>query len=343
MIIVIKKDTTADQIEQLLSRLKKANTIPLPVYNGQQTIIVLSGETDNLPLKNILSIECVETANRISAPYKLASRSTKSEDTIIEVKGIKIGGKHLAMMAGPCSVESLEQMEMAAENLKKAGANILRAGAFKPRTTPYSFQGLGLEGLKILKKVGDKYNMPTITEVLDPRDVELVEEYADIFQIGARNMQNFRLLEAVGKAKKPVMLKRGMTATIKELLLAAEYILSNGNMNVMLCERGIRTFETETRNTLCLATVPLVQKLSHLPIIVDPSHGTGNPDCIPAMTYAAIAAGANGIMLEVHPNPEEALSDADQALTIGKFNEIMDTAKPIIKAVGKHIDPLPNQ
>lgn len=337
MLIVIKKTATADQVENIISRLKQNNIQPLPIFNGEQTIIVATGATEQFPLESVLSWDEVLSATRVSAPYKLAAKKDENHNTTINVNGVKIGGKHLAVMAGPCSVESLEQMDEAAAKVKASGANILRAGAFKPRTTPYSFQGLGEDGLKILKTIGEKYSMPVITEVLDPRDVDLVAAYTDIFQIGARNMQNFRLLEAVGQTQTPVMLKRGPVATITELLLAAEYILSNGNMNVMLCERGIRTFEKETRNTLCLATVPIVQQLSHLPIIVDPSHGTGNTHYIPAMTYAAIAAGANGIMLEVHPNPVKALSDADQALTPDQFSEIMKTAQPIIKAIGKEI------
>ncbi|PIQ80007.1 3-deoxy-7-phosphoheptulonate synthase [Candidatus Peregrinibacteria bacterium CG11_big_fil_rev_8_21_14_0_20_41_10] len=338
MIILIKKDTPPEQIEEVIVRLKKHQIQPLPIYNGRQTVIVATGATENITIQTVLSWDEVETATITSAPYKLAARANNPEGTIITVNNVKIGGKHLAIMAGPCSVESREQLDEAAKKVKAAGANILRGGAFKPRTGPYAFQGLGEEGLILLKKIGEKYNMPVITEVLDPRDVELVEEYADIFQIGARNMQNFRLLEAVGKSQTPVMLKRGASATIEELLLAAEYILSNGNMNVILCERGIRTFEKETRNTLCLATVPVVQKLSHLPIIIDPSHGTGNPDYIPAMTYAAIAAGANGVMIEVHPNPPESLSDADQALTPAEFAHIMQTAAPIISAVNKQIN-----
>ncbi len=257
---------------------------------------------------------------------------------IIKVKkGVEIGGNQIQIMAGPCAIENYKYMSQAAKACKKSGAKILRGGAFKPRTAPSSFQGLGEEGLKILKKVGEEENMATITEVVSPRDIDLVYRYTDIFQVGAKNMQNFSLLEELGKVDKPVLLKRGMAATIKELLFAAEYIISNGNPNVILCERGIRTFEQDTRNTLALTTVPLIKEISKLPIIVDPSHSVGTPSLIPAMVKAAIACGADGILIEVHPEPKKALCDGQQALLPKDFAKMMKELRPIAKAIGRKI------
>ncbi|MBQ2048674.1 MAG: 3-deoxy-7-phosphoheptulonate synthase, partial [Schwartzia sp.] len=267
--------------------------------------------------------------------YKLVSREFKADNTVIDVRGVKIGGEELAVMAGPCSVESLEQLRETAAAVKKAGAQFLRGGAFKPRTSPYDFQGLGEEGLKLLKQVGDEYDLRIITEIVDLNDVELVSEYADILQIGARNMQNFRLLQAVGHGSKPVMLKRGISATISEWLNAAEYIMSAGNDNVMLCERGIRTYETYTRNTLDLSAVVALKELTHLPVIVDPSHGTGRWQMVQPMARAGIAAGADGLIIEVHPHPEQALSDGDQSLKPEKFAELMQDVKKIAEIMGR--------
>jgi 3-deoxy-7-phosphoheptulonate synthase len=270
--------------------------------------------------------------------YKLVSKDSQKEPTIINVKGIKIGSKkQFLIIAGPCSVESEKQMDNVASKLSKMGIKLLRGGAFKPRTEPYAFQGLGEKGLKILKETADRYNMGVVTEALNIRDLDIIYKYADIIQVGTRNMQNFELLKELGSINKPILLKRGMSATIEELLLAAEYILSNGNKEVILCERGIRTFEKETTNTLALATVPLVKELSHLPIIVDPSHGTGKKPLIEPMTKAAIACGADGIIIEVHPNPEKALSDSQQQLTPQEFETLLKNIKPILKAVGKNI------
>ena len=270
--------------------------------------------------------------------YTLVSRETKQEDTIITVrKDIKIGGKQIQIMAGPCAIENYEFTSQAAKACKKSGAKILRGGAFKPRTAPYSFQGLGEEGLKILKQVGKEEDMATITEVLDPKDIELVASYADILQVGARNMQNFALLEGLGKIDKPILLKRGISAQIKEWLLAAEYIVLNGNPNVILCERGIRTFEHDIRSTLSLTSVPIIKELSHLPIVVDPSHSAGRPSLVPPMAKAAIACGADGILVEVHPKPEEALCDGQQALLPKDFEKMMKEMKLIAKAVGREI------
>jgi 3-deoxy-7-phosphoheptulonate synthase len=272
-----------------------------------------------------------------SKQLKLASRNNQHKSTIIKVNGVKIGSKHVAIIAGPCAIESEKQMNSICSSLAKMGVKIIRGGAFKPRTGPYSFQGLGEKGLKIMRAAADRYGQAICTEVLDVRDLELVSSMADILQIGTRNMQNFGLLKEVGKSKKPVMLKRGMSATIEEFLLAAEYIMSYGNPNIILCERGIRTFEKETKNTLALATIPLVKELSHLPIIVDPSHATGKKSLIEPMTKAAIACGADGVIIEVHPNPSKATSDASQQFTPAEFKNLLKNIKPIINAVGKHL------
>lgn len=337
MIIVMKSKASQPQIAHVIKEIEEQNLTPMPLFGVERTVIAVIGEERNINIGHIESLAGVEKVMRVVKPYKMVSKETKPEATIIEVNGIKIGSKQLAMMAGPCSVESEEQMEEIAKFLAGQNIKIMRGGAFKPRTGPYSFQGLGVEGLKILNESAKRHDMAVITEVLDIRDLEEVCIHSDILQIGARNMQNFELLKAVGAVNKPVMLKRGLSATIEEFLLAAEYILSHGNPDVMLCERGIRTFETETRNTLALATVPLVKELSHLPIIVDPTHGTGKKSLIEPMTKAAIACGADGIIVEVHPNPEKALSDAQQQLTPQEFSEMMNNIKPIIEAVGKTI------
>jgi 3-deoxy-7-phosphoheptulonate synthase len=270
-------------------------------------------------------------------PYRLAAKETNPKGTKVKVGDIVIGGEEFVVMAGPCSVESEEQVMKTAEAVKKAGAKILRGGAFKPRTSPYSFQGLGEEGLKLLRKAADKFGMLVITEVLDPRDVEIVSEYSDILQIGTRNAQNFPLLREVGNTRKPVLLKRGMYMTIEEWLLAAEYILSGGNPNVILCERGIRTFETATRNTLDLSAIPVLREKTHLPIVIDPSHATGKRSYVPPMAYAALAAGADGLLIEVHPEPDKALSDGAQSLTLEMFSEMMQNLKKIAPVVGRKI------
>ncbi|MBI5412390.1 3-deoxy-7-phosphoheptulonate synthase [Candidatus Peregrinibacteria bacterium] len=337
MIILMHDNASGNDVEGVIIRAKELGLKPVPLYGEDQIMVVVTGEIDKIDPEHLESLPGVLQITRITSPFKFASRATKPEDTIVEVRGVKIGGAYVALIAGPCAVETEEQTMMTAEIVKKAGCRILRGGAFKPRTTPYSFQGLGEAGLKILSAAGDRYDMPVVTEVLDPRDVELVSQYTDIFQIGTRNMQNFRLLEEVGKMRKPVMLKRGLAGTIKEWLLAAEYILSNGNQDVILCERGIRTYEDMTRNTLDISAIPVVQELSHLPIIVDPSHATGKPNCIPSMVKAGIAAGANGIMVDVHPNPSAALCDGPQALLPDPFNKMMKEAQVIIKAIGKKV------
>jgi 3-deoxy-7-phosphoheptulonate synthase len=267
----------------------------------------------------------------------LVSREFKKEDTIIEIGDVSIGGKQIVMMAGPCSIESKEQLLKTAKAIKKSGATILRGGAFKPRTSPYAFQGMGEEGLKIMQEVEKETGLITISEIMEASQLPLLEKYVDILQIGARNMQNFNLLKTVGRSKKPVMLKRGPSATLKEFLMSAEYIMSEGNHNVILCERGIRTFCTHTRNTLDLNIVPGLKQATHLPVIVDPSHGTGKHDFVIPLSKAAVACGADGLMIEVHPNPEEAVSDGDQSLLPNKFDDLMKEVEPIAKAVGRKL------
>lgn len=337
MIIVMKGGAPQSSAAQIIRELEEKGLKPVPLYGVERTVIAVIGEERDLSISHLESLEGVEKVMRVVKPYKLVSRETKKEPTIINVNGVKIGSDQLAVMAGPCAVESEEQMDSVAKELAKIGVKILRGGAFKPRTGPYAFQGLGKEGLDILRNVANRHKMAVVTEILDIRDLADVCQKADILQIGARNMQNFELLKEVGKVNKPVLLKRGLNATIEELLLAAEYILSNGNPNVILCERGIRTFEKDTRNTLTLATIPLVKELSHLPIIVDPSHATGVKSLIEPMTKAAIACGADGFIVEVHPKPEEALSDAQQQLTPTQFMEMMKNLKAIAQAVGKKL------
>lgn len=335
MIIVMSRGAKKSEAEMIMAQLKEKGLQPVPLFGVERTVIAVIGEERELNISHLESLPGVEKVMRVVQPYKLVSIETKKEPTIINVNGVKIGSKELAIIAGPCSVESEEQMEQAAAPLAKMGVRILRGGAFKPRTGPYNFQGLGAEGLKIIRKVADRHNMAVATEILDTRDVDLVASYADILQIGARNMQNFTLLKEVGKTKKAVVLKRGLSATIEEFLLAAEYILSEGNPNVILCERGIRTFENHVRNTFALATIPVVKELSHLPIIADPSHATGKPKLIGPMSKAAIAAGADGLMIEVHANPPEALSDGSQALLPDQFATLLQDLEPLAKVMGR--------
>lgn len=338
MIIVMKKSATDEQINSILKEITEKKLKPMPLYGTERTVIAIIGDERTLDQQHLSSIPGVSDVMRVLPPYKLVSRETKYEDSIIKIRdNIQVGGNKIEIMAGPCAVENYEFTRDAAKACKMAGANILRGGAFKPRTGPYSFKGLGKEGLEILKQVSKEEDMAIVTEVLDIRDIDLICNYTDILQIGARNMQNFNLLEEVGKTKKPVLLKRGLSATIKEWLLAAEYIMSNGNPDVILCERGIRTFETDTRSTLALASVPVIKGLSHLPIVVDPSHSTGKPGLIAPMTKAALAAGADGIIVEVHPKPEEALCDGNQALTPEMFSTMMEEIKPLAKAIGRTI------
>ena len=331
----MKSGAHQSEATQIMKELENKGLKPVPLYGVERTVIAVIGEERDLSIGHLESLKGVEKVMRVVEPYKLVSKSSKPKQTIVEINGVKIGSDRLAAIAGPCSVESEEQMEKVAKEISKLGIKIMRGGAYKPRTGPYSFQGLGEEGLDILKNAADKYNLATVTEILDVRDVDIICQKVDMLQIGARNMQNFTLLKEVGKTKKPILLKRGLNATVEELLLAAEYILSHGNPNVVLCERGIRTFEKATRNTLALASVPLVKELSHLPIIVDPTHGTGKRSLIEPMTKAAIACGADGFIVEVHPNPGIAKSDAQQQLTPKDFAKLMDNIKPIVKAVNK--------
>lgn len=338
MIIVMQRHAPKEQIEHVITEIKRYDGLnPVPLYGTERTVIAVLGDERGLDEKHIASMPGVDNVMPVLHPFKLASLETKHERTVINCNGVEIGGRQIAVMAGPCAVENEEQMDIIAKAMSESGVKILRGGAFKPRTTPYSFQGLGRKGVHMLEKAAKKHNLATISEVMDVRDVEFMSRHVDILQIGTRNMQNFDLLKEVGKNPKPVLLKRGMSATIKEFVLAAEYILSQGNQNVILCERGIRTFEDETRNTLCIATVPIVKELTHLPIIVDPSHGTGKKYLIGPMSKAAIAAGADGVLIDVHPNPEQALCDADQAIQISEFNKIMEELIPVASAVGRKI------
>ena len=337
MIVVMKKNVTEKQIEKVIEKIKE-NGLKAHLSKGKiVTIIGIIGNESKVPESQIRALEGVEKLMPVLVPYKIASRDFKKEDTLIQVNGVKIGGKEIVVMAGPCSVESKDQIIETAKAIKKAGAKVLRGGAFKPRTSPYSFQGLGEEGLKLLKYAKEETGMPIITEVMDTRNVALVCKYADILQLGARNMQNYDLLKEVGRCKHPVLLKRGMSATITEWLMSAEYIMSEGNHNVILCERGIRTFETYTRNTLDLNAVPSVKELTHLPVIVDPSHGTGKYSLVSPMSKAAIAAGADGLLIEAHPNPEKSVSDADQTISTKRFAKLMEELKLVAKAVGREI------
>lgn len=325
MIIVMKSDASAEQIQHVIDKL---SILGFKIHLSQgveRTIIGAVGDKRAITSDGLMLIEGVSEVIPIRKPYKMVSREAHPEDTVVRVGAVEVGGREkLVVMAGPCCVENRDQLMATAEAVKNAGATILRGGAFKPRTSPYSFQGLGEEGLKLLAEARERFDLPIITEVMDTEDVDLCAEYADILQIGARNMQNFSLLRKVGKTNKPIMLKRGLAATIDEFLMSAEYILSEGNRNVILCERGIRSVETvHTRNTLDISAVPVIKRLSHLPIIVDPSHGTGHWYLVPPMAKAGLVAGADGLMIEVHPQPEEALSDGPQALLPKTFTKLM--------------------
>lgn len=335
MILTLKSGVTKPEINQVIAKIKKLGFAPHISKGAEKIVIGVIGERAIAHREMFEAMDVVETVTPISKPYKLVSREFHAEDSVVEIGNVKAGGKEIIIMAGPCSVESKEVIFKTAKIVKKAGAHILRGGAYKPRTSPYSFQGHGELGLKLLSEAGKSTGMPVVTEVMDPRDVEKVERYADILQIGARNVQNFDLLKEVGNSRKPVFLKRGLSTTIEEWLLAAEYVVSRGNHGVILCERGIRTFEHSTRFTLDLNAVPVIKHLSHLPVFVDPSHGVGVREYIPAMAKAAIAAGADGLMLETHPNPAEALSDGPQALLPVQFEKLINDLRIIAKAVGR--------
>ena len=337
MVIVMKAGSEQGHIDAVIAQIREFNYTPHPIQGTERTVIAAIGdERGKHELQQLDSMRGVDKVVPILEPYKLSSSEIRpGERTKIQIGDVEIGGDTLILMAGPCSVESRAQILESAEIVKESGAQILRGGAFKPRTSPYSFQGLGEEGLQYLAEARDKTGLLIITELMDSHDLRLVEQYTDIIQIGARNMQNYGLLSRLSETKKPVMLKRGMMSEINELLLSAEYILSEGNYNVILCERGIRTFETATRNTFDLNAIPVIKKMSHLPIIADPSHGTGHWEYVNPMAKAAVAAGADGLMIEVHPDPENALSDGAQSLRPDKFRQLVKELKPFIEASGR--------
>jgi len=335
MIIVLRPRSTEEEIAQVCRRIEALGLTPHLSRGVERTIIGAIGDERILLDKAIEALPMVEKVLPILKPYKLASRDFHPEDTVVDVGGVRVGDRRLAVIAGPCSVESRDLLLTVAKEVQAAGANLLRGGAFKPRTSPYAFQGLGEEALRYLADAKRETGMPVVTELMDPRETPLVLQYADVVQVGARNMQNFRLLKELGTHQTPVLLKRGMSSTIRELLMSAEYIMSEGNYKVILCERGIRTFEDATRNTLDLSAVPVLKQLTHLPVIVDPSHGTGKWDLVAPMALAAVAAGADGIMVEVHPKPEEALSDGPQALLPSRFYRLMADLRRVAEAVGR--------
>ncbi len=338
MVIVMKPSSTPEEIEAVCSKLEGYGCTIQKVQGVNYCILGLIGDTSELSTDQIKAMDCVHKVMRVQDPFKRANRLFHPEDTVIEVEGRRIGGGYLSIIAGPCSVEGEEQIVDVARQVKRAGAHFLRGGAYKPRTSPYSFQGLREEGLKLLKLAKEKTGLPIVTEVMSVQQIELVSEYADILQIGARNMQNFELLKEVGKVDKPVLLKRGMSATIHEFLMSAEYIMSEGNGQVILCERGIRTFETYTRNTLDISAIPVIKQLSHLPIIVDPSHAAGRWELVETLSKAAVAAGADGLMIEVHNDPENAKSDGEESLKPERFAALVKTIEKLALLEGKVIN-----
>ena len=338
MIVAMQENATEEQIQQVIEHLVRMGFSVHRTTGARQSVLAAVGARVDFDTRNLEVLAGVQEVHRISAPYKLAGRSFRPEGTVIEFPcGLKIGGEEVVVMAGPCSVESREQLFNVAGQIAKAGARVLRGGAFKPRTSPYSFQGLGIEGLKLLREAGDYHKMPVISEVMEISQIVMMLPYIDIFQVGARNMQNFNLLRELGKIKKPVLLKRGIAATLEELLLSAEYIMAGGNYQVILCERGIRTFETYTRNTLDISAIPIIHKLSHLPMTSDPSHGTGLRDKVPPMARASVAAGADALLIEVHHDPDRALSDGAQSLFPAQFAKLMEELRMIAPAVGRRM------
>jgi 3-deoxy-7-phosphoheptulonate synthase len=337
MIIVLKPEATKKDAQEIIRRIAALGLKPLYMPGTERTVLGAIGDERVIGKLRIENHPLVERVSPVLTPYKLVSREIHPRDTVVRIGGVPLGGNYFAVIAGPCAVESPRQMLLTAQAVKRAGAKCLRGGAYKPRTSPYSFQGLGLEGLEILRDVAQRVQMPAVTEVVEVADVAAVERYASAFQVGARNMQNFRLLKALGQSRKPVILKRGMAATVDDLLLAAEYVLSEGNPNVILCERGIRTFETATRYTLDLNAIPHIKQHSHLPVIVDPSHGTGVRSYVMAMAKAAVACGADGLLVEVHHNPMEALSDGHQSLDPKEFARLMRSIRPYVKLAGKRM------
>lgn len=337
MIVIMRTEATPEQIDAVRQRIEESGVESTISQGVNKTVIGLIGKRPPGIMERVQVLPGVEMVIPVDKPYKFAARGEGGDDTHIRVGNVTIGSNEVAIIGGPCSVESEEQITATAEAIKEAGGHILRGGAFKPRTSPYSFQGMGGQGLELLRMAADATGLPLITEVMDPRRVSLVAEYVDILQLGARNMQNFTLLQEVGKTDKPVLLKRGMAASIEDLLMSAEYIMAAGNMRVILCERGIRTFETATRNTLDLSAIPVLKEETHLPVIIDPSHATGRWELVKPMALAAVAAGADGIMIEVHPNPELALSDGPQSVTPARFFDIMDAIRRVAAAVGREV------
>jgi 3-deoxy-7-phosphoheptulonate synthase len=336
MIVAMQETATEKQIQDVIEHLVRMGFSVHRTTGARQSVLAAVGARIDFDTRNLEVLSGVQEVHRISAPYKLAGRSFRPEGTVIEfANGVKIGGEEVVVMAGPCSVESRDQLFNVAEQVAKAGARVLRGGAFKPRSSPYTFQGMGLEGLKLLREAGDRFKMLVISEVMEISQIAMMLPYIDVFQVGARNMQNFNLLRELGKIKKPVLLKRGIAATLEELLLSAEYIMAGGNYQVILCERGIRTFETYTRNTLDISAIPIIQKLSHLPMTSDPSHGTGLRDKVPPMARASIAAGADALLIEVHHDPDKALSDGAQSLYPAQFAKLMDELRMIAPVVGR--------
>ena len=337
MLVVMQQGAAEVQIQAVIDRMVGEGYDVHRSTGVMHTVLGGVGGKVDVDLEVFEVMEGVKEAHRIASPYKLASRNFKPGGTVVKAGGVSIGGDRVVVMAGPCSVESREQIDCVAELVARAGARVIRGGAFKPRSSPYSFQGLGAEGLQLLRAAADRNGLVVVSEVMDQTQIPLVAEYSDILQVGARNMQNFTLLRELGKLRKPVLLKRGIAATIEELLLSAEYIMAGGNYDVILCERGIRTFETYTRNTMDISAIPVVKKLSHLPMMADPSHGTGRRDKVAPMARAAVAAGADGLLIEVHPDPDRALSDGAQSLRPEQFEELMGQLRLIASAVGRTI------
>ena len=338
MIIGMKTGASPEEIDSVVQRAKSLELgVQLNLGIEKTVIAILGSNTGQLSTDIFAVLPGVESVTRIMKPYKLASREFKAEDSLVSVDGIEIGGKRVVVMAGPCAVESAEQLTEAGKAVKESGASVLRGGAFKPRTSPFSFQGMEKAGLDLLARAKKQFGIPVVTEVVDPHDVNLVSKYADILQVGSRNMQNFALLTAIGKSKCPAVLKRGFSCTITEWLTAADYLLAEGNNQVILCERGIRTFEDSTRFSLDICSIPVIKRFSHLPVIVDPSHAAGHYSLVPAIAKAAVAAGADGLLIEVHPNPKEALVDGLQSLTPSDFARLMEELRSIAKSVGRYI------
>ena len=336
MIIILKMKATEQDLGRVVNRIEESGLKVHLSKGTERTIIGVIGDERKMDVQSLEVLPGVERVVRVLRPFKLASREFKPDDTVVQVSDdVQVGGNQIVVMAGPCAVENERDLMETAFAVKASGAQVLRGGAFKPRTSPYSFQGLGKDGLRLLAKARDASGLSIVTEVLSPGDVDLVSEFSDILQVGARNMQNFSLLHAVGESRKPVLLKRGMSATVEEWLMAAEYVLAGGNTQVILCERGIRTFETYTRNTMDVSSIPLVKQLSHLPVIGDPSHGTGLRSLVPALARAAVAAGSDGLLVEVHPNPEKALSDGPQSLSLDEFSALMRDVSRVAGSVGR--------